>query len=67
VAQALGLSLPRFATLAVRNECNNCRFWARAAEVKDDFMALELVQLAQVQLSAQLDGASNGVLAQSPC
>jgi hypothetical protein len=24
--------------------------------VKDDFMALELVQLAQVQLSAQLDG-----------
>ena len=29
-------------------------------------MALELVQLAQVQLSAQLDGESNSVLAQSP-
>ena len=60
-----------------RNECNNCRFWARAAEVRDDFMALELVQLAQVQLSAQLDGKKldgNNIIVmrkhqaqQSPC
>lgn len=30
--------------------------------MKDDFMALELVQLAQVQLSAQLDGKNSSVI-----
>jgi hypothetical protein len=32
------------------------RLWERAAQVRDDFTELELIQLAQVQSSAQLSG-----------
>lgn len=34
----------------------HCRLWERAAQVRDDFSELELIQLAQVQSSAQLAG-----------